>query len=636
MACRSIIAVLGAALATVGALSTNVAAQDANSSTPAQGESAQSAPTQKNAYFGDLHIHTTYSFDAFVFGTRRTPDDAYRFAKGEKIKHDGGYEIQLEGPPLDFLAVTDHGEYLGVIPAMATPGHRLSQTETAKSAFGEDATSAQATFQQVGASFVVGEPIEDINDQEHMNSVWAHIVKAAEDHYVPGTFTTFAGYEFTAMRLLDQEAVAAANLHRNVIFRDKAPDQLFTTLDSINPEDLWKWMDTQRADGKEVLAIPHNSNASNGEMFALQNYAGEPLTQDYAATRKKNEPLVEITQIKGTSDAHPLLSPNDEWADFEKYEQYIGSSAKSTVNAGDFVRQSLARGLVIEDEVGVNPYAFGLIGSSDTHIAAATLVEKNHWGKFPTDGANPEARNSVPPGGAKTWQEAENAADRLLAGGQYSASGLAGVWAEENTREAIFDAMRRRETFGTSGPRMKVRLFAGSELQPEMISNPDLMTLAYDHGTPMGGTISDEGGAKAPGFIAWAVRDPLSAPLQRLQIIKVWHEEGELKEAVFDVACPGEAQIDQLTHRCPDNGASVDIATCDTTEGSSAGELKAFWSDPEFDPLTDAAYYVRVLENPTCRWSTWDAVRAGVEPNPSLPATLQERAWSSPIWYSAK
>ncbi len=596
---------------------------------------AQDNPSERQAFFGDVHIHTRNSFDAFVFGTRTTPDDAYRFAKGEKIKHDGGYEIQLAGPPLDFLAVTDHGEYLGVIPAMATPGHPLSKTETAKAAFGENAEQAQATFQQVGGSFVIGEPIEEINDQEHMNSIWSETVATADKHYKPGEFTTFAGYEFTAMRLLDQDAGAAANLHRNVIFRDKAPGQLFTTLNSINPEDLWAWMEDQRKAGIDALAIPHNSNASNGEMFALQSYDGSDLTAEYARLRMANEPIVEITQIKGTSDTHPLLSPNDEWADFEQYEQFIGSAAKSSVNEGDFVRASLARGLAIEDEIQVNPYAFGLIGSSDTHVAAATLVEETHWGKFPTDGAGPEARNSVPPKGAKTWTTSTEAGGRLLAAGQYSASGLAAVWADENTRDAIFDAMRRRETFGTSGPRMKVRFFAGTGFTPDMLNKTTMLEEAYASGVPMGGELTDDNGAMAPGFIAWATKDPMSAPLQRLQIIKVWAEGNALKEAVYDVACPGGAEVDQLTHRCPDNGASIDVKTCETSEGTAASELKAFWSDPEFDPRMDAAYYVRVLENPTCRWSTWDAIRNGTPPNPDLPATLQERAWSSPIWYKA-
>lgn len=606
--------------------------------TPPANTSTQAAPTSnptRNAYFGDLHVHTANSFDAYAYGVRATPDDAYRFAKGQPIRHDAGFEIQLAGPPLDFLAVTDHGEYLGIVPAMDNPDNPLSQTETAKAAFGDSAAAAQDTFLKIGTSFVVGPPIDEINDQAYMNSIWAKTVDAATRHNVPGTFTTFAAYEFTAMRpvSLDQDIPAAANLHRNVIFRGDAPDQLFTTLNSTNPENLWAWMDTQRAAGNDSLAIPHNSNASNGWMFAQETYAGGPMDAGYIKTRRANEPLVEITQIKGTSDTHPTLSPNDEFANFEIYEYFVGSATKSTINQGDYVRQALARGLAIEDELGANPYDFGFIGSSDTHIGAATLEEKTHWGKFPTDGSGPAGRSSVPPKGAATWDGAEDSnVRRVLTGAQYSASGLAGVWAESNTRDALFDAMRRKETFGTSGPRMKVRFFAGSDLSADMVERADLVESAYASGIPMGGEVSGE----TPGFIAWAVRDPLGAPLQRLQIIKVWTDNGDLKEAVMDVACSDGSAPDATTQRCADNGASVDVTTCETIDGSGTGELKAFWRDPNFDAAMDAAYYVRVLENPTCRWSTWDAVGNGTPPNPNLPETLQERAWSSPIRYRAE
>ena len=585
----------------------------------------------KNAYFGDLHVHTRNSFDAYIFATRRTPADAYRFAKGESIPHDAGYEIQLEGPPLDFLAVTDHGEYLGVIPFMDDPNHPLSKTLTAQAAFGDDATASAETFRNIGISFVLGQPIEDIRDQAHMNQIWAQTINAAERHNEPGTFTTFAGYEFTAMTVVSQEQGSAANLHRNVIFKDQAPEQIFSTLDSTNPEDLWTWMDGQRDSGIDSLAIPHNSNGSNGEMFALQTYDGEPLTEVYALTRLRNEPVVEITQIKGTSETHPSLSPNDEWASFEQYDYFIGSSAKSTVNEGDFVRPSLARGIALAEELGANPYEFGFIGSSDTHIAAATLNEETHWGKFPTDGANPQMRSSVPPDGYTSWADVPEATNRrVLTGAKFSASGLVGVWAEANTRDDLFQGMRNRETFGTTGPRMKVRLFAGN-YDASILDAADLLDQAYAGGVPMGGNLARSTDS-TPSLLAWAIQDPLSAPLQRLQIVKVWAEDGAAREAVYDVACSDGSDPDPVTHRCADNGASVDIATCATEPGSGIGELKALWQDPSYDPSQVSAYYVRVLENPTCRWSTWDAVRAGTQPNPQLPTTLQERAWSSPIW----
>jgi hypothetical protein len=618
-----------ALLAACGAPATE---SDSENAPPQAGKAVISVSATRNAYFGDLHVHTSNSFDAYVFGVRSTPEDAYRFARGEAIHHDAGYEIKLDGPPLDFLAVTDHGEYLGIVPAMDTEGNPLSQTETAKIAFGDNAQSAADVFRRIGLSFVVGEPIDEINDAAYMNSVWADTVAAAERYYEPGTFTTFAGYEFTAMRLISQEAGAAANLHRNVIFRNKAPAEIFSTLHSTNPKDLWTWMQTQREAGLDVLAIPHNSNASNGGMFALETYAGAPITDAWARTRLANEPLVEITQIKGTSDTHPRFSPNDEWANFESFDYFVGSSERATVNEADFVRPALASGISLGQEIGFNPYAFGLIGSSDTHIGAGTFSEENYWGKFPQDGAGPSQRQSVPPEGYSRWEDLPNdASSRALSASQYSASGLAGVWAESNTREAIFDAMQRKETFGTSGPRMRVRLFAG-DYDAAMLGSPDLLETAYARGVPMGGRLTGAAASTAPGFIAWAVRDAQSAPLQRLQIIKVWEENGKAKEAVYDVACSGDGLPDPVTHRCPDNGASVDISTCATKPGTGAGELRAFWRDPDWQAGKQAAYYVRVLENPTCRWSTWDAARAGTLPNPALPATLQERAWSSPIW----
>lgn len=587
----------------------------------------------KNAYFGDLHIHTGNSFDAFIFGTRTTPDDAYRFAKGETIVHNGGFEIQLEGPPLDFLAVTDHGEYLGVVPAMANPLTQINKTATAQSIFGREATNPREAFLAVGVTIVNGEEIEDIYDRELMDSVWARTVAATERHNEPGKFTTFAGYEFTAMRQLNIEGVlAAANLHRNVIFADEAPTRLFTTLDSTNPEDLWNWMDSERDAGRDVLAIPHNSNASNGEMFAAETYLGEALSADWAGLRTRNEPLVEMTQLKGTSETHPSLSPNDEFSNFEQYEFFIGSTAKSTVNIGDFVRTAYGRGLELERDKGFNPYAFGLIGSSDTHVSAATLVEKTHWGKFPVDGASPEGRLSVPLNGARDWAEdMDGEGDpRQFAAIQYASSGLAGVWAEANTREAIFDAMQRKETFGTSGPRLRVRLFAGFDYTDDMLTAPDMVRQAYARGVPMGGTL--KGGETPPRFLGWAMQDALSAPLQRMQMIKVWTQDGQTRERVYDIACGDGGAPDTATQRCADNGARVSIETCATEPGQAKAEMKVLWTDPDYAEGQNAVYYVRALENPTCRWSTWDAIRNGTPPNPDIATTVQERAWTSPVF----
>ena len=580
----------------------------------------------KIALFGDLHVHTTNSFDAFIFGTRTDANDAYRFAKGETIDNGAGDKIKLDGPPLDFYAVTDHGEYLGVVPALRDRSSALSKTDTAKSIFGLLATDRRASFLKVGQTVVSGDEIEEIYDRDLMDSVWARNVAAAETHNEPGTFTTFAGYEFTAMRAVAD--TAAANLHRNVIFAGSAPDRLFTTLDSPRPDALWAWMDEQRADGHDVLAIPHNSNASNGMMFAYGSYNGSPLDAAEAELRLRNEPLVEITQVKGTSETHPQLSPNDEWSNFEIYDNLIGGQLPSYVTDGSFVRQGLARGFTLEKQLGVNPFQFGVIGSSDTHLSAGAYGEESFFGKFPHD-MGADARQSVPPKGAKTWPENFTPETDLVATPQYGASGLAGVWARANTRAEIFDAMSKKETFGTSGPRMKVRFFAMTDrANADILDAPDMIAQSYASGVPMGSQWP-KNGRTSPQFLAWASRDANSAPLERMQIIKSWMEDGQPQERIYDVACAdGRAPIDG---RCAQQSASVDISTCKRS-GDGAAELKTLWVDPDYDANISTAYYVRVLEAPKCRWSTWDAVRNGSAPNPNMEASVQDRAWSSAIW----
>ena len=583
--------------------------------TPAPAAEIVRTPT-KTALFGDLHVHTRNSFDAYIFGTRADADDAYRFAKGEPMENGRGQTIQLGGPPLDFFAVTDHGEYLGIVPELARRGSPLSKTETAKSIFGLFATDRRTNFLRIGQTVVSGEEIDEIYDQELMDNVWADTVRATEAHNQPGVFTTFAGYEFTAMRRVSD--LSAANLHRNVIFKNEAPTRLFSTLDSIEPEDLWAWMDAQREAGRDVLAIPHNSNASNGMMFA----AG--LSAEAALIRIRNEPLAEITQVKGTSETHPLFSPNDEWADFEQYENLIGSTAKSTPEFGSFIRQTLARGIGVESDTGINPYAFGVIGSSDTHLGAPSLHEENFFGKFPHD-LDPDTRQTTPPKGKTKWPTDYAPPTDLIATPQYGASGLAGVWAEANTREDIFKSMQAKETFGTSGPRLKIRLFALQDrVGADIMDAPDMIEQAYEFGAPMGSSWS----GNPPQFLAWAARDVNSAPLERLQMIKVWMEGDAPQEHVIDIACAEGVPLDG---RCDEQALSIDISDC-TRSGTGASELKTVWADPDYKAGEKAAYYLRVLEAPKCRWSTWDAVRRGSPPNPELKATVQDRAWSSAIW----
>lgn len=573
----------------------------------------------KVALFGDLHVHTANSFDAYILGTRATPDDAYAFARGATIDNGAGTSITLSGPPLDFYAVTDHGEYLGIIKEMQRRGSDLSKTETSKSIFGLFAQDRRANFLRVGATVVSGEPIMDVYDRDHMDSVWSDTVATAERHNAPGTFTTFAGYEYTAM--MQATETGAANLHRNVIFKDTTPDRLFTTLDSTNPEDLWDWMDNQRDAGHDLLAIPHNSNASNGMMFAMTQTDGSPIGAPYVEQRMRNEPLVEITQLKGTSETHPQLAPNDEWANFEQYRNLIGSNEASIIVPGSFVRNALARGLGFGAGGVNNPYEVGVIGSSDTHLGAPSLSEEDHFGKFSHDMDN-VMRRSVPSDLKAGWAAETEADEELISAPQYGASGLAGVWAEANTREDIFSAMRARETFATSGPRIRVRLFMGDYSITDLTA-PDLLERAYASGVPMGTKTDVTGTLMALGYA-----DPQGEPLERMQIIAL-REDGS--EMIYDVACADGAPINPNTHRCTLPEGEVDLSTC-ASSGAGAGELSALWDDPDSRDGERAAYYLRVLERPKCRWSTWDALRAGTPPSPKMLTTLQDRAWSSAIW----
>ncbi len=580
----------------------------------------------RSAYFGDLHIHTKYSFDAFIFNVRTTPDDAYRYAKGEAIPHPSGYNIRLAGEPLDFIAVTDHAEFLGVLPAMADPDHPLSKVSYAEDMFSTDRAKVITAFNRIVASLGTGQRPPELDTLEPVKSAWSEIIKAAERHYEPGSFTTLVAYEYTS-------APEGRNLHRNVIFAGpNYPETPYASLDSQNPEDLWAWMDELRANGIEALAIPHNSNGSDGTMFERTTYDGGPQDKAYAERRMRNEPLVEITQVKGTSETHPALSPNDEWANFEIMQTYVGFPRRITEFEGGYVRDALLTGLQKEEQEGFNPYKFGLVAASDTHNAGGPIDERRYFSKAGIADGTPEARGSIPPGGAGHWSVSgqQDVFESQFAA--WSASGLAGVWAEENTRESIYAALRRKETFATSGPRIRVRFFAGAKLADALLTDPAATQFLYDTGVPMGGELPLDNLRSSPRFFAWAVRDANGGWLQRVQIIKGWIEDGEKKEKIFDVSCSDGLSPDPETHRCPDNGATVDLSDCSVSEDKGATELKALWEDPEFDPDVRAFYYVRVLENPSCRWSTWDALRNGTPIRPGLQPVIQERAWSSPIW----
>jgi len=603
---------------------------------------AEQAASRK-AYFGDLHVHTTHSFDAFLFGTLATPDDAYRYARGEAIKHPAGFDLQLS-EPLDFYAVTDHGMFLGLAAESADTSSEFSKYPHIEYMHEinapENIMNAHPQRRQAFISFnadnlfgiadgdVDGDLVNDI-----AASAWADVIAAARRHNEPGKFTTFVGYEFTS------SGRDRGNLHRNVIFRgaDRLPVQPFSRFNDFNPEALWDWMDVLREQGIESIAIPHNSNGSNGQMFKLVDWAGDPMDDEYASQRMRNEPLIEITQIKGTSETHPILSDNDEWADFEIMPFRVATTIHSE-EKGSYAREALINGLAFEDKGVRNPYKFGFIGSSDTHTGATPDSESNFQGKtglldmdgsrrgslpLPIDRVQPGAENQETID-ARTFTKSPNQT--------WSSAGLAGVWAEENTRDAIYDAFRRKETFATSGPRIRVRLFAGFEFEEDLLVSGDGVKKAYADGVSMGADLVADGD-KVPTLLAWAQQDASSAALQRLQIIKGWTADGVHNERVYDVACSDGGLPDSETHRCPDNGARVDVSDCSITADVGDPELKTVWTDPDFDPRVRSFYYVRVLENPTCRWSTWDALRAGVPPRPNLKTTIQERAWSSPIWY---
>jgi hypothetical protein len=626
---------------------------------------------ERNAFFGDLHVHTAYSFDGYAFGTLATPYDAYRFAKGEAIKNPGGFNMQLSRP-MDFYAVTDHAMFLGLVKAAADTSTEFSKNEFSEpyndlngpDNFGTDLISSMKrllTFSGFLSSAVTALLEGDLDRNEVLGVVrnaWDDTINAADQFNDPGNFTTFAAYEYTT------SSSDMGNLHRNVIFAgsDRLPREPFSRFHSDNPEDLWEWMDKLREKGVESLAIPHNSNASNGEMFKRVDWASNPFDDAYVEKRSRNEPLVEITQIKGTSETHPSLSTRDEWAGFEIMPYRVATAAISQPQ-GSYVREALLTGLTLEQQGIKNPYQLGFIGSSDTHSAASQNDESAFVSKLGILSSTAEQRGSIPRAGLDgmfTYYGSKIATTlsptplgknmyvkidgNVYSGGAtptYGASGLAAAWAEENTRESLYSAFRRKEVFATSGPRIRLRFFAGYDFDQSMLVTADGVERAYASGVSMGGTLlakeSASSAPSSPGFLIMASADPENAPLQRLQIIKGWIDaDGNTHEDVIDVACAGDTEVDPQTNRCPDNGARVDITNCTINPETGATQLASLWHDPDFDAQQRAFYYARALENPTCRWSTWDAIRAGVATRPDLATTIQERAWSSPIHYMAE
>ncbi len=565
---------------------------------------------RRNLYWGDLHIHTSYSTDAYTNGVRATPDDAYTFVKGGEIEHAAGYGIRLRRP-LDFAAVTDHSEYLGVLRA-TEPDLPLNRRSLRDRLLHDGRLHNTITFARSMLGFDLENAI--IPGWEQISrSAWQEIVACAERHNDPGRFTAFIGYEWTSMP-------GERNLHRNIIYRgEEVPGLPFSSVDSEDPRDLWTALEGQRQQGMDNFAIPHNGNVSDGRMYDRVMFDGAAMDENYAARRMRNEPVSEIFQVKGSSETHPLLSTEDEFAGFEIYDTMLAESQDDSRPGGSYARDALRAGLEMSHSEGFNPYRFGVIGSSDGHNASAPVEEDNYHGKLPLlDGSAARRMGLVvlPP--------------LDMPGPRWSAAGLAAVWAEENTRAALFEAMRRKETYATSGPRITVRFFGGRAFPQHLMQREDWIDRAGQSGVPMGGDLP--AGRGAPVFAIWAMRDPDSGNLDRVQIVKGWVEaSGKSREKIFDVAWSGGREIDPRTGRLPAVGNTVDPATATYSNTIGSAQLSTLWTDPEFDPDREAFYYARVIEIPTPRWSTFDAVKLGI-PAPQ-PASLQERAVTSAIWH---
>ena len=593
----------------------------------------------KSLYWGDTHLHTTNSPDAFSFGARLTPDDALRFAKGQTIKSEG-LDIQL-ARPLDFLVVADHAEGLGMINEIMKENPLLMKDDQLK----KWATQLQAGGEQAAQtgrdlinSFAAGKLPKVLTDRKVLakvvTKIWSDYLTTTEHHNEPGKFTAFVGYEWSSLP-------QGNNLHRIVIYKD-GKDKAMQTIPysssiSSNPEDLWKALQNyEDKTGGKVLAIPHNGNASNGLMFTLTDFIGNPMTKEYAALRSRWEPLVETTQIKGDSESHPFLSPNDEFASYGVTGWDLGNLNLSGKKENgmfqyEYSREALKNGLLLEEQLGVNPYDFGLIGSTDSHTALATADSDNYTGKF-TNMVNDKNR------ALKIEEIGEaNSSDETKKrySWQYLASGYAAVWAENNTRAALWDAMKRKEVYGTTGPRIQLRFFGGWDFQEMDVNAADYVSIGYQKGVPMGSNLLKNDTKKAPTFMIAATKDGEGANLDRVQVIKGWTKAGKTFEKIYDVSWSGDRKMSS-NGKLPAVGNSVDVKTVTYDNSIGAAELTTVWTDPDFDPTIRAFYYVRVLEIPTPRWSTYDAVRHDLTLPDDVPRTVQERAYSSPIWYSPK
>jgi hypothetical protein len=583
-------------------------------------------------YFGDTHTHTSYSMDAGAFGARLGPKDAYRFAKGEEVTASSGQRAKLSRP-LDFLVVTDHSDGMGFFPQLMSGDAGLLATPQGRKWYDEinSGKGAQAAVDII-TSFGRGQMPKGFPTPgtSAYRSAWRETIKAAEEANDPGHFTAFIGYEWTSN-------AGGNNLHRNIIWRDNGtkaslvePYTTLAPLGSPNPRDLWKWMAmVEEKTGAEILALAHNGNLSNGRMFPIiESFNGKRIDREYAENRVRWEPLYEATQIKGDGETHPFLSPNDEFANFERWDKGnldLTEVKKPEMLEFEYVRSALKNGLKMEAELGVNPYKFGLVGSTDAHTGLPAVEEDNFFGK--TASSEPSADRATHP-----FVKTDKA---VIMGWEQTASGYAAVWAAENTREAIFDAMKRRETYATTGPRMVVRFFGGWDFEPGDANSRLPANVGYTKGVPMGGDLSAAPNGKAPSFLVAALKDPIGANLDRIQIIKGWlGKDGETQERIYDVAVSGGRQISTDGRARASVGNTVDVANATWTNSIGAGEMITVWKDPDFDPSLRAFYYVRVIEIPTPRWTAYDAKYYGIKMPDAAPMTTTERAYTSPIWYT--
>ena len=618
-----------------------------------------------NVYWGDTHLHTYLSGDAYSMGTSTTPDQAYRFAKGETVRATGGDEVRLKRP-LDFMMVADHAENLGALPALIAGDVQLMKSKHG-ALFAEMLTNRPALADVINAATreefdagslalmsAKGAHSGDYGINENFKrKVWHGVIDIAEKHNDPGRFTTFAGYEYSSNPPM---------LHRNVLYLGD-PEQTRQTLpfskyDSSNPEDLWAYLQAYKdKTGSDVISIPHNSNLSQGNSFRLLSYEGEPLTTAYAHLRSSIEPIVEVTQIKGDSETHPFISPDDEFADYESWGKFASTPAvgkadpKSTgkkaaakptgkapqkgaatkppskqanalntsqedIAKQSYVRPALKSGLELQARLGINPFKMGMIGATDSHTGLATADEDNFWGKMGSNEPGPYRSSAL---------------------AQFTSSGYAAVWATENTREAIFAAMKRREVYASTGPRIKLRFFGGWDYSDSDALTPNIAAVGYEHGVPMGGdlVLTRKNKRKAPSFLIRAVKDPDNANLDRVQVIKGWRDrKGKLFEKVYDVAWSDDREKDKAG-KVPAVGSTVDLNEATYLNSIGSPEFSVVWTDPDFDRKEAAFYYVRVIQIPTPRWTTYDANVYGLEKIQQTPApTTQERAYSSPIWYT--